>query len=842
MAFGGTPLCGRTKTGSVQMKLLVVLFVLMSLAGLAACAQETGPEAGRKPPGLDLNEMEKAWLRDHPVIRTALDPMWAPFEFLDENKNPVGYSVDLLDAVASRIGIRIEYEKVAGWSDVLELARERKIDCLPSVQATPEKEAVFLFSKAHLSIPLAVVTSRESPYFRSMDDLSGKTVAVVVGDAPADLIARKHPEIHLVHYKNVAEILNAVSSGEVYAAMDNLPVITHVAARQGYHNLKIAGKTDYDFHLCVGIRNDWPIFVTIVNKALDAVPGSEKSDIYKRWVRIKREKYIDYSLLWKVSGIALCFLMFFFYWNRRLVKEIAARRSAEDALMKAKEEALVARDSAERANASKSVFLSNMSHEIRTPMNAIIGFTELLENLLEAGKPRKYLEAVKSSSKTLLTLIDDILDLSKIEAGKMDVRCEPVCVCRLFEEVKEMFAFKVSEKGLELDLELGPGIPERLVLDEIRLRQVLINLLSNAVKFTEKGFIRLRGEVAPAREDGSTVSLIVSVEDSGIGIPEDDWERIFRVFEQREGQSNRKYGGTGLGLAISKKLVEMMGGVLEVSSEPGKGSVFTLRLNDVTVGPMDVHEVLGDGEPHTDRVVFSDSSVLVVDDIESNRNLIEENFSGTKIRFLGAEDGEAAISKAREFMPDAILMDIRLPGMDGVQATMVIKADETLRRIPVIALTASFMGHERDAVRSYFDGYLQKPVNKRKLFRELCRFLPHTVLPDACAGVWSEGGMASDLSSEQRGVTGEVAGRLRGEVLVQRDEVRASGDFERIKAFASVILDIGREKSIPHLVAYGESLARSVEEFDIEGIEKRLDDYEEVIKGLGKCYGREEEQ
>ncbi len=242
-----------------------------------------------------------------------------------------------------------------------------------------------------------------------------------------------------------------------------------------------------------------------------------------------------------------------------------------------------AKKEAELANKAKSEFLANMSHEIRTPMNAVLGFTDLLQNIISDPEGKTYLEAIHGSGKTLLRLINDILDLSKIEAGKLTLNFEPINLSVLLQEIQQIFQYKAAEKGLNLFCEISPHFPEGIILDEVRLRQILLNVVGNALKFTHQGYIKIGVDYTPSLNKPGYINLQIIVEDSGIGIREIDQKKIFKTFTQSEGQSNRKYGGTGLGLAITERLVEMMEGKVELRSQVGKGSQFSFYFKDVEI-------------------------------------------------------------------------------------------------------------------------------------------------------------------------------------------------------------------------------------------------------------------
>ncbi len=258
------------------------------------------------------------------------------------------------------------------------------------------------------------------------------------------------------------------------------------------------------------------------------------------------------------------------------IEDITERKKVENDLKKA-------RDAANAANQAKSEFLANMSHEIRTPMNAVIGFSDILAFQITDIKQKSYLESIQIAGKNLLNLINDILDLSKIEAGRFKIHYEPVNILAIFNELQQIFVLKIAEKNLDFIVDIDTELPETLMLDEIRLRQILLNLIGNAIKFTDSGYIKINAKQIYQKDKSNQLELVVTIEDSGIGIPADQQEIIFESFRQQDGQSTRKYGGTGLGLAISKRLVEMMNGQISVTSIPGKGSSFSIILPRVKV-------------------------------------------------------------------------------------------------------------------------------------------------------------------------------------------------------------------------------------------------------------------
>ncbi|MGH7972508.1 MAG: ATP-binding protein, partial [Limisphaerales bacterium] len=429
-----------------------------------------------------------------------------------------------------------------------------------------------------------------------------------------------------------------------------------------------------------------------------------------------------------------------------------------------------------------------MSHEIRTPMNAILGFSELLRTQMAASKDRSYLDAISSSGRTLLALINDILDLSKIEAGKLELQYEPVNLARLIDEIQKLFSIKAGEKGIKLLTEIDPKLPGGLMLDEVRLRQVLFNVVGNALKFTEKGQVKICARPEPIgaqtpssapdavqdragealvlqdEPDETRVSLVLEVSDTGIGIPQDQQEHIFGAFAQVAGQSTRKFGGTGLGLTITKRLTEMMHGNISLESEPGKGSTFRFFFPEVAITELaQADAVVTDGEG--DFTQFAPATILVADDVALNRQLVAGYFEGTGHKLITAVNGREAVEQARKHRPDVILMDMRMPELDGYEATKRLKANPELKPIPVIAVTASSFREEEARARKACDGFIRKPFNRAELIAELKRFLRpaevETAQPSVTAAGAQPGATPAAVSAEAQARRPELLARLR---------------------------------------------------------------------------------
>lgn len=387
---------------------------------------------------------------------------------------------------------------------------------------------------------------------------------------------------------------------------------------------------------------------------------------------------------------------------------------------------------AEKSNSAKSEFLANMSHEIRTPINAILGMNEMILRESREEKTLSYARNVESAGNNLLSIVNDILDFSKIESGKMEIVTAPYRFSSVLNDVSNMINFRAREKKLTFKVEAQKTMPDNLMGDEVRIRQVITNILNNAVKYTNEGSVTLRVRAEDVTTDRLT--LFVEVEDTGIGIRKEDREKLFKKFERVDLKQNNTIEGTGLGLAITSNLLTLMNGTVSVQSEYGKGSVFTIRIPQGVGG----EDTLGDFrmrfERSTDRVTehsenfhAPDAHILVVDDTRMNLVVIEGLLKRTLVQVETAPGGEEALAMAKENAYDLILLDQRMPGMDGTEVLKRMKSMEEGRNAstPVICLTADAVTGARERyLQEGFTDYLSKPVDTKALERTLMKYLP----------------------------------------------------------------------------------------------------------------------
>ena len=492
------------------------------------------------------------------------------------------------------------------------------------------------------------------------------------------------------------------------------------------------------------------------------------------------------------------------------------------------------------ANQAKSEFLANTSHELRTPLNVILGFAGLLKNMVTDSDQQRYLNNIAVSGKNLLNLINDVLDLSKIEAQHMCLKNEPVDVKSLLKEIADIHSFPASQKGLQFILETDPQLPARFMLDETRFRQVLINLVGNAIKFTHHGFVKLAAKCEFSATEADSVCLTVTVQDSGIGIPEDQTEQIFRAFVQQDGQDNHKYGGTGLGLAISQKLIELMNGKINVCSIVGEGTTFSVVLNDVPVSKSVMSESgaadAQNWEP--DDIRFHRSTILLVEDDEANRTLIHEYIGGTHLNLIEAKNGVDALNKLKVVRPDLILMDMKMPTMDGTEATKRIKRNPLFCNIPVIAVSANALSEDRrEALECGVETYLSKPLSRKDLFTVLKNHLPNTMVhrePQNASAPQSEtehSPFDQKLDKAALDLAYQLVERLQ-KMMENWQEISGTMITSDIERFGQNIKQLGNRHLVGSLQQYGEKIEKYAASFQIEELNATLKAYPEVVRKI----------
>ena len=480
---------------------------------------------------------------------------------------------------------------------------------------------------------------------------------------------------------------------------------------------------------------------------------------------------------------------------------------------------------ANAANSAKSEFLANMSHEIRTPMNAILGFTDILQRKISEPQERRYVENIHSSGKALLSLINDILDLSKIESGKLMLQLSPICIQGLFDELRTVFEQKADDLDLDFLLEVDPKLPKALVLDETRLRQVLINLAGNALKFTEKGFVKLKVDCVPSDGAQNQMDIRIKVQDTGIGIPDDEQGQVFAAFEQMSGQNHKEYGGTGLGLAICQSLVDLMNGRISIESKVGEGSTFEIFIPNVEIASSMSQEENQVEDLDYSRLKFKKSSVLIVDDVDYNREIVLNFLDGYDLSIDDVESGELALSFLEEKPVDLILLDMKMPGISGYEVSQRLKADERLSSIPIVAVTASALTQDEDVIKQFCDGYLRKPVSRNSLIKEVMKHLKYEIKEVETQSVSHEL-EPEQLSKEKRK---ECLDACEGQLLPLIASLEESpGNIGVLMEMSTVLSELSEKYPEENFVAWNKDFQRAYESFNNKQIEVVMDRWLDV--------------
>jgi len=515
--------------------------------------------------------------------------------------------------------------------------------------------------------------------------------------------------------------------------------------------------------------------------------------------------------------------------HREHLEEMVEKRTndlviSEKKLKKAKEKA-------ETANKAKSIFLANMSHEIRTPMNAIMGFSELLLSAVTNPKQRSQVESINSSGNNLLNIINDLLDLSKIEAGKMKINLDSVDLFKFISEIQTFFGPKIREKGLNFIAEIQGDIPPVIIIDELRLRQVIYNLVDNSVKFTDEGTISLKINITG--NNNNTTNLLFTIADTGIGIPPEYHKKIFETFSQQEKQDEKKYGGTGLGLAISKRLVEMMNGTIRLSSQLGKGTVFNVLFKNVQFSSF-IEPSVSKPENLQTTIIFEKAKILIADDVQSNRKLILDTLENKNLVLLEATDGSAAVQMAIDQQPQLILMDMKMPVMSGLEAARLLKQNSKTKSIILIALTASSINesHEKQ-FKKYFSDFLLKPVSVSELIRIISKHLKYKIGENIKPDILKTE-TTTRLTKKQFELLPKHIRTLERDFLPENIEAITKQDISYIDDFGKKLLKFSNTNNLPYIAEYANQVIFYVDTFEVDKLIPALKQFPDIIKKLKK--------
>ncbi|MCB1960547.1 MAG: ABC transporter substrate-binding protein [Rhodocyclaceae bacterium] len=683
----------------------------------------------------ELNAAERAWLKQHPVIRVGIDRDFPPYEFVTKNKEFIGINADILALLETELGVRFEVIKDKTWQETLDMARAGEIDMLSDAVDTPERRDYLMFTAPFLESPIVIINDGRNGYIGDIRRLYGKRVAIKQGYFMQEVLARDHPRIEQVSAPDELSAFELLKSGAVTAYIGDAPSVNNLIQQTGELTLRYSGPTEYTSAHSMAVIHAHPELLSILEKTLLTIPKSQIDDILNRWMSVRIESGVSSrtALLYGAAALALLFLLA--VWVQKLRREVHARQHAEAELTRYRDhlEALVeartadlsiAKEAAEAASKAKSTFLANMSHELRTPMNGIMGMIDLVARRSDDPRQKAQLDKAQKASRHLLQIINDILDISKIEADRLTLEHHPFVLNDVIRTLTTVLNHKVETKKLQLRIELDPALGETpLMGDPLRLGQVLLNLTDNAIKFTAEGEIVVRLRIA--EEDAQALVLKVKITDNGIGISEEAKARLFSPFEQSDSSTTRQYGGTGLGLAISKRLVNLMGGEIGIANNPLQGSTFwfTVCLTRAEAAPEPTVDTEACAEQRL-RDQHAGKRILLVEDEPLNRHVANAILKRNGLLVDQAEDGQAAVNLANRARYDLILMDIQMPVMNGLDATRSIRAEGPNRATPIVALTANaFAEDRRRCLEAGMNDHLAKPIEVERLCATLIAYL-----------------------------------------------------------------------------------------------------------------------
>jgi len=500
-----------------------------------------------------------------------------------------------------------------------------------------------------------------------------------------------------------------------------------------------------------------------------------------------------------------------------VIRDISNRKKIEQKILQSKQDA-------EKANQLKSEFLANMSHEIRTPMNAIIGFSDILKNNIKNKKNLSFIEKISKSGDDLLYLINDILDLSKIEAGQLTIQKENSNIYDLINEIPSIFSEISHNKEIPIKIKISKDVPSNIYIDAQRIKQVLLNLVSNALKFTAEGYVSINvNSTIVKNKANNLINLEIKVKDTGIGIPKNQKDVIFQSFRQIEGQSTRKYGGTGLGLTISKSILELMNGTISLESKENKGSTFTIRVNNIEVKNEELNTVK---TPNNNNVKLGKIKILHVEDLKTNRELIQFYFEDNNIELKEAETGNEAIEILKNYKPDLILMDIQLPGLNGYETAKIIKNTKELKLIPIIAITANATSEEIIKYKDIFDDYLTKPISKDILFNSLKK---HLDIDKTNKKTIQKSNKFDDKELKNIKINDEIKEKIKTDIEPLYNKINKILSVDDLRLFADKNFEIAKKNNIEILLKYCDEVYISIENFNIQRINTLLKYYKTII-------------
>lgn len=719
-----------------------------------------------------LTEQEQQWIKQHPVVYFAADTNLAPFEYIQDGQYRGLFSA-YLQAITDQTGLKFALVPTDNWAQAQQAFIDGKVDLLPNV--SPERVPLALLQQLSLSpiyysSPSIILTRADAPIITHSSALRGKRVAIRGGGSYERKFAEQLPNVPILRTSSPDEAFRAVANGQAYATVGTEAVMTPLLRRRYFGILGVSGTLpEISYTAQVGVRNTEPELISIINKALSRLSAKQTDDMYERWLRqadygaptlasLIHYRAVPLSI---ITGLIL--LLLAALWRMRQLKQQAVSSERE-----------------------KSRFLAVMSHEIRTPMNAIVGSVELLQRTPMSARQSTLVRTTANASDSLLTLLDDVLDLSKLDAHRLRLERQPTLPLQLTHQSVDVASVKANAKQLPIHVHMAGPEDQHVSVDPTRLRQILTNLIGNAVKFTERGCINVDVHLHVKEDQPEAATLSVKVSDTGIGIKPADKQKLFKPYSQADDTMTRRFGGTGLGLTICKELVELMAGEIRLDSLPGVGTSVSFTIPS----PLVAAPVVTESEA-SQQSLMNAHPILIIEDHPENQRLIREQLQLLGLKSEMAATGARALDLITQKTYALALMDCHMPGMSGYEAAAKIRQLEhqlDIPRLPVIAISAATdPQHLQYCMDSGMDGVLSKPLRLSELQGMLHLWLgvatplPNEQLPIAEPTQSYHEVLLEDIEHLKASVVSaqwneafQLAHRIRGAALMFEDDVTAA--------------------------------------------------------------------
>ncbi|QFU23147.1 transporter substrate-binding domain-containing protein [Shewanella sp. YLB-09] len=679
----------------------------------------------------DLPIELQQYVLEHPVSRYAyFDGGFPPYLIQDET-HVMGYIPDLLDTIGSRTGLTFYAERFATVNQAIDAIKNQRVDLLSNLFKTPQREREMLFSQPFDNSMTVIVSNRHSQFLR-FDELKDKVISAVDGTQVSKKLKLLFPIEQILLVDTMDEALLAVAEGSADAFIGNGLNASFKIHKLNLGHLSVNKPQGFenDQLYYFGINKNKLALKTLLDLGLHSVGDIELDQLHQKWVSSVLVQGADkrYETLYRtVSTTGLVVILLALFLGTAIKIYLTNLRKTKLEVVNALALAEKSREHAEVLARAKTDFLARMSHEIRTPMNGVLGMAEALSYTKLSLEQKDLLDTLNGSAQNLMALLNDVLDFSKMDAGKLTVEQTPSNLDGLLTNVINNFRHKAKYAGLELNLRVDEQLSDNYLTDPTRVMQLLNNLISNSIKFTSSGFIELSAQLLAVDSCEPNIHTIrIDVRDTGIGIEPEKIATLFDPFTQAEGDTTRRFGGTGLGLSICKEITEALGGEVKVTSMPGKGSLFSIVLNLVSTEEVGILQ--GTANDDIDHILqcssFSNLSILLAEDNPVNRKVIGGQLARLGLEVDLAENGLIAYQMYQQGNYDIIISDCHMPEMDGFALADKVNSEREGSRPRIIAITADALsGAEQSCLSAGFDNYIAKPcpldILQQKLTAEI---------------------------------------------------------------------------------------------------------------------------